>query len=132
MTILVSSDGIGTEFCDDFFWNYYGWVEEMKLYCGPPGRNLLEGLTTRYGPVPGSNVFVWSSIHGGNQADSSIVNWILTDKVITDIEIYRDDTKLTGLQMFVAEEGTNIRQELPICGDAIGVRQTIQVNPIGG
>ena len=69
MTILVGA-GIGSPFCDDFYNEFYGDVTEMRMYCGTAGRQFVEGLATRYGPAPGSNIFAWSQVHGGSQQDS--------------------------------------------------------------
>ena len=67
---ILTGGGIGEPFCDDFYTEYYGYVEEMRLYCGNMNRQFVEGLTTRYGPKPGLNLFAWSSLHGGSQQDS--------------------------------------------------------------
>ena len=56
MSILVGG-GVGSPFCDDFYNDFYGDVTEMRMYCGTAGRQFVEGLTTRYGPAPGSNIF---------------------------------------------------------------------------
>jgi len=69
MSILVGG-GVGQPFCDDFYNDFYGDVTEMRMYCGTNGRQFVEGLTTRYGPAPGSNIFAWSQVHGGSQQDS--------------------------------------------------------------
>ena len=69
MSILVGG-GVGSPFCDDFYNEFYGDVTEMRMYCGTAGRQFVEGLATRYGPAPGSNIFAWSQVHGGSQQDS--------------------------------------------------------------
>merc|ERR1712131_10226 len=90
----MGSSGIGEPFCDDFYTEYYGYVEEMRLYCGNMNRQFVEGLTTRYGPKPGMNLFAWSNLHGGSRQDSQILNWIFTGKMITDFEVYHNGQHL--------------------------------------
>ena len=70
---IMTGGGIGEPFCDDFYNDFYGDVEEMRMYCGSGSRGLfVEGFTTRYGPKLGSNMFAWTQVHGGSQQDSQV------------------------------------------------------------
>ena len=61
---------VGQPFCDDYYNEIYGDVEEMRMYCGSGSRPYVEGIATRYGPRPGENMFAWTQVHGGRQMDS--------------------------------------------------------------
>ena len=52
--------------------------------------------------------------------------------MITDISIFHNGGKLTGMQMFVADEGKKYRQPLDICGSDDGSQSVLEVNPLGG
>ena len=68
---IMTGGGTGEPFCDEFYNTFYGYVEEMRLYCGSTNRAFfVEGFKTRYGRRPGSNVYAWTNIHGGKQYDS--------------------------------------------------------------
>ena len=50
---------VAKPFRDEFYKEVYGDVTEMRKYC-ESGRRFVEGFTTRFEPLPGSNIFAWS------------------------------------------------------------------------
>ena len=72
------------------------------------------------------------------------LNWIFTGKMITDIDIFHNGQYMTGkkvtngfnrltdlfigIRTYVAEEGTNVRQELTVCGNAGTAPSSVIVN----
>ena len=55
----VPNNGKPTEFCDNFYRDWFGAVTELRLYCindkAVTGHGELRGIQGRYGPPPGGN-----------------------------------------------------------------------------
>ena len=55
----IPNNGKPTEFCDNFYRDWFGAVTELRLYCindaSVIGYGELRGIQGRYGPQPGGN-----------------------------------------------------------------------------